>query len=126
MNHRTENQTVYTSVATQAYEMGIGAHLEDAVMDGLMIESDSTYSSEAAFSLGTEVAPNHAIKNWLVTARVSFLREMTYGILSAAIQSYDSADWDSLGQAVVDWTSTLELEADRPSIRRMERRKRRS
>lgn len=81
--------------------------------------------SEHEESLALEVAPDEILRGWIDCCRPQFVRDMAYGLLTSAIHSYDSGDLDILGQAVVDWTSTLELEADRQVVQRMQRRKRR-
>jgi hypothetical protein len=102
-----------------------GDVFEDAVLDALDMGKTISVASQDQTSLVLEVAPYDTIKEWLGRCRTKFAREMAYGLVTSAIHSYDNGDLDGLGQAVVDWTSTLELEADRKVVRRMRRRGRR-
>jgi len=125
-NYRTHNEIVFSTAATRSFELTNGERLEEETLEKLDALNRSASSAVVSWSLSSEVPPNHAINDWVNSARVSFIRQMTYGLVVAAVQSYDSGDWDALGQAIVDWTSTLELEADRPTRRRIERRTLRS
>lgn len=68
-------------------------------------------------SIKSELPPLEQLHSFIQAARASFARELAYGLLESAILSYESRNWDELGQAIVDWASTLELEADRPLTR---------
>lgn len=103
-----------------------GHVLEDAALNDLDMGKTISVASPYQTSLLIEVAPYETIKEWLGRCRTQFAREMAYGLVRSAIHSYDNGDLDGLGQAVVDWTSTLELEADRKVVRRMRRRGRRN
>lgn len=107
-------------------QYGAGHTFEDAVLDTTPVGNMVTAASGYNASLVLEVAPYDTIKDWLGRCRTQFAREMAYGLVRTAIHSYDNGDLDGLGQAVVDWTSTLELEADRKVVRRLRRRGRRN
>jgi len=99
-----------------------GYTFEDAVLDALDMGETTSAASQYESSLVIEVAPYERIQEWLDRCRTQFAREMAFGLVVSAIQSYDSGDFNALGQAVVDWTSTLELEVDKKVVRRMRRR----
>ena len=69
--------------------------------------------------LALEVPTPNVITEWLDHCPARFARDMANGMLIAAIRSYDTGDWEGLGQAVVDWAATLELEADKKLARRL-------
>ena len=111
------------AAGTKKY-LGIGYDFENSVLDMYgAVDSQSPSISHVSDSLAQEVPSLPIIQNWITTARVHFVREMAYALVEAAIESHDTAEWDTLGQAVVDWASTLEIEADKRLRRRMTRRR---
>ncbi len=96
---------------------------EDGVLDDLDSGRSMHSKLQQDESILLELPPLEQLATFIQSARASFVREMAYGLLESAIRSYDNADWDELGQAIVDWAATLELEADKDLTQRLRRRR---
>lgn len=82
-----------------------------------------SFATQAEVPLVFDMAAPEHLSELIGVCSHKFLREMAFGLITSVVQSHHRGDWDMLGQAVVDWLSTLELEADRPTTRRMLRRR---
>ena len=81
---------------------------------------DDTPSSDLT-SLEDALAPLVLLRSWAGACPTRFARDMAYGLLEAGFVAYESRDFDSLGEALVRWGATLQIEADRPLARRLRR-----
>jgi len=118
----TQNDVITKDYASAEVPQGQGQAFENAVLDNIDTMASLSSSSISQSSLSLELPSDHTIREWISYCPSQFSRDMAYGLLASAVRAYDSGDLDSLGQAVVDWASTLELEADRKVVRRMRRR----
>jgi len=124
VTRRTQDDVIGRNYASVDVGYGQGLSFENAVLDTMDATTGLTSASAYQASLTLELPSEHAIREWISMCPSQFTRDMAYGLLTIAVHAYDSGDLDSLGQAVVDWASTLELEADRKVVRRMRRRMR--
>lgn len=74
-------------------------------------------------NMAAELPSLDRLRSFVEAARMRFVREMAYGLLESAVHSYENGDWEQLGQAIVEWASTLEIEADPALMRRLHRRR---
>ena len=122
MNRSTGQDVITTGFATNEFVQIPGHGIEDAVLDALGLDHGMSVSSAIEASLSLEIAPVSTMKKWISGCRVQLARDMAFGLVCSAVHAYDTGDLDSLGQAIVDWSSTLEVEADNNLLRRVERR----
>lgn len=121
-NQSTTQDAITLGVASNEFAQTLGYGIEDAVLDAMDLERGVSVSSAIEASLTLEIAPLSTMKQWISSCRVQLARDMALGLVSSAIHAYDTGDLDSLGQAIVDWSSTLEVEADKNLFRRVQRR----
>lgn len=117
MNKMRERRTTTLSVhggAASSYSRSASV-VEDAVLDNLGSAAAMTTSSPTEFALEDALPEPQRIHALVSQCPERFARNMAYGLVRAAIVSHDTADWEVLGDYVVNWVNGLEMIVANPN-----------
>ena len=97
-----------------------------AQQQGVLPDGKPGADASSVDSLAQELPSVEVIRELVSRRPASFVRDMAYSLLVSAVRAHDTGDLESLGQSVVNWASTLEVEGDATLRRRLRRRAKRA
>lgn len=78
---------------------------------------------ETVDNLAEELPDAVTLREQIGRCPPSVVRQMAYELMQAAVKAHATSDLNALGQTMVDWASTVEIEQDAALRRRLARRR---